>query len=523
MPSFIALASALLAPVAVLSGLLPSNATLINTPAQEACHFLYSQMPNATHFPNQSFYITDNTNFWSQASALGPACDFAPSCAEDLGWAVKVLKHYSAPFAMRGGGHMPIAGFNNINSSGVLLSSSGFTHLNLEPNSKNVHVGPANHWADVYKGLEPYGLTVVGGRLGVVGVPGFVTGGGISFFSWQYGWASNNLVSYTCVLADGSVVKATPTNKFADLFWALRGGGNSYALVTDIEMKTYYKPAVTIGQASYGSGSNVSKAFIDAVHNFAVYGQTDDAKASIIPIVNAGSTSNGSLTYTAYRFYDGNNTAPAALKNFTAPSLPTLTDTFQPRSMHQWTLESDAAFTQTKGLRERFYIIPLYVDKQALQIATDTYFEMVFSALSSLELWFTGWSPIPVSERFLQASTHSNGHGVPDGDPMGAEPANYYWIEIALSYANVAEYEPIVTKLLQNVDAKIRTRLQAAGLEDKVSKFLYLNDVDEGQALWEGYPKANVRRLQRIRDKYDPEMVFTKQMPGGWKVADAKV
>jgi hypothetical protein len=185
-------------PTAVSALALSANVSSSNhSSAQQLCQYFASQMPNATYFANSSLYKTDESKYWSQACALGPACEFAPSCAEDLGWAVKVLKHYGVAFAMRGGGHMPVEGFNNINSSGVLLSSSGFTHLYLEGDGKSIHTGPANHWQDVWKFLEPYGKTIVGGRLGVVGIPGFVTGGGISFLSWQHGWASNNLKSYT--------------------------------------------------------------------------------------------------------------------------------------------------------------------------------------------------------------------------------------------------------------------------------------------------------------------------------------
>ena len=105
-----------------------------------------------------------------------------------------------SPFAMRGGGHMPIGDFNNIDPSGVLLSSSGFKRLEMAADGESVHIGPSNHWADVYEFLEPHGKVVVGGRLGVVGIPGFVTGGGASFFSAEYGWASNNVKSYTVSL-----------------------------------------------------------------------------------------------------------------------------------------------------------------------------------------------------------------------------------------------------------------------------------------------------------------------------------
>lgn len=169
-------------------------------PAQAACLELQARYPVATHYSNTSYYETDNTDFWSQSSALGPACIFAPALAEELGEAVKTLTAFRSLFAIRGGGHMPISDSNNINSSGVLLSSSQFKRLEMAADGESVYVGPGNHWADVYEFLEPHRKAVVGGRLGIVGIPGFVTGGGASFFSAEYGWASNNVKSYTVSL-----------------------------------------------------------------------------------------------------------------------------------------------------------------------------------------------------------------------------------------------------------------------------------------------------------------------------------
>jgi FAD/FMN-containing dehydrogenase len=177
------LAGARIAPSTHCSSFHPSSPSFNLSPAQAACLELQARQPAATHFSNTSSYKTDNTDFWSQASALGPACIFAPSIAEDLGEAVKILTALRSPFAMRGGGHMPIGDSNNIDSTGALLSSSGFQRLEMAADGESVHVGPGNHWSDVYEFLEPHGKVVVGGRLGIVGIPGFVTGGGASFFS----------------------------------------------------------------------------------------------------------------------------------------------------------------------------------------------------------------------------------------------------------------------------------------------------------------------------------------------------
>lgn len=91
---------------------------------------------------------------------------------------------------------MPIPGYNGIDNTGVLLSSSNLTALALSLDRSTVSVGPGNRWGDVYSYLAPSNLTVVGGRVGRVGVPGLLLGGGISFYSSQYGFASDNVKRY---------------------------------------------------------------------------------------------------------------------------------------------------------------------------------------------------------------------------------------------------------------------------------------------------------------------------------------
>jgi FAD/FMN-containing dehydrogenase len=99
-------------------------------------------------------------------------------------------------FAVRGGGHMPIPGYNGIDSNGILLSASNLTTLALSSDKSIVSVGPGNRWGDVYTYLAPSNLAAVGGRVGHVGVPGLLLGGGISFYSSQHGFASDNIVKY---------------------------------------------------------------------------------------------------------------------------------------------------------------------------------------------------------------------------------------------------------------------------------------------------------------------------------------
>lgn len=317
------------------------------------------------------------------------------------------------------------------------------------------------------------------------------------------------------VLASGDIVFATPHGEYADLFWALRGGGNSFGLVTSFALVTYPAPVVTVGEATYGSGKDIAKIWLDAAYNFALYGSEEDWKASALPISNWGSLYDAP-TYTAIRFYNGNNTQPDALRNFTSPVLPGSNDTFQARTMNQWCKEKDKQFSITKGLRERFYVITTFADRRAMQIVHDTYYQVMNETLfGKFEgMWIAGLTPMPISKQFFAASSQRG--GVPMG--LTASDGPQIWYEISMTYADNPAYEAIATAFLAKVSTAIQRNLDAASIVSP--PYLYLNDADKGQPVFEGYPASHVRKLQNIRSKYDPGRVFTDLMPGGWKVDD---
>jgi hypothetical protein len=90
---------------------------------------------------------------------------------------------------------MPIPGYANIDG-GILVGLTDLNRITLSSDKSYVSVGPGRRWEEVYNFLEPYGLVVLGGRVGIVGVPGLLLGGGISFYSNQYGFASDNVIAF---------------------------------------------------------------------------------------------------------------------------------------------------------------------------------------------------------------------------------------------------------------------------------------------------------------------------------------
>lgn len=84
---------------------------------------------------------------------------------------------------------------------------------------------------------------VPGGRVGNVGVPGLLLAGGITFYGNQVGWACDRIVNYEVVLSSGDIVNAN-SSSFPDLFWALKGGGKNFGIVTRFDIETIPSPKV---------------------------------------------------------------------------------------------------------------------------------------------------------------------------------------------------------------------------------------------------------------------------------------
>lgn len=87
---------------------------------------------------------------------------------------------------------MPIADAANINSTGVLISSTNLKTLQLSEDKETMSIGPGPRWGDVFEYMDGSNVTIVGGRLAPVGVPGLLLGGGISYYSYKLGLGASN-------------------------------------------------------------------------------------------------------------------------------------------------------------------------------------------------------------------------------------------------------------------------------------------------------------------------------------------
>jgi FAD/FMN-containing dehydrogenase len=159
-------------------------------------------------------------------------------CADvaDVIAAVNFGRDNKLPIAIRGSGHNG-PGLGSVDD-GLVIDLSAMKGVRVDPKSRTVRVGPGSTTGDVDHATHAFGQAVPFGIISTTGVAGLTLSGGHGYLSRQYGLAVDNLLEADVVLADGNFVTASETEN-ADLFWALRGGGGNFGVVTSFLFRTH--------------------------------------------------------------------------------------------------------------------------------------------------------------------------------------------------------------------------------------------------------------------------------------------
>jgi FAD/FMN-containing dehydrogenase len=156
--------------------------------------------------------------------------------ASDVQAVVEHARNCAADLAVRGGGHS-VPGFGTADDAFV-VDLSGMNHVLVDPDVRTARVGGGATWGTFNDIAGTHGLATTGGIVSTTGVSGLTLGGGIGYLARAHGLSCDNLLSAEVVLADGSIVTASE-NRYSDLFWALRGGGGNFGVVTEFEFRLH--------------------------------------------------------------------------------------------------------------------------------------------------------------------------------------------------------------------------------------------------------------------------------------------
>lgn len=172
---------------------------------------------------------------WNELIDKYPAAIVQCSGVADVIAAVDFAREHNRLLAVRSGGH-DYAG-NSVCNGGLVIDLSDLNGIRVDPKRNLAQVEPGVTWEEFYHETEPFGLATPGGINGV-GIAGFTLGGGIGYLSRKYGFTIDNLRSVDLVTADGEFVHASK-DEYPDLFWALRGGGGNFGIVTSFEYELH--------------------------------------------------------------------------------------------------------------------------------------------------------------------------------------------------------------------------------------------------------------------------------------------
>ena len=166
----------------------------------------------------------------------------------DVQQAVNFARAHNLRLSVRGGGHSA-PGYGT-NDGGLVIDLSLLKGIQVDPDTRTVRAQGGVLWCEFDHETQAFGLATTGGTVSNTGVAGLTTGGGLGWLMGKYGLAIDNLLSADVVTADGQFRRAS-TKENPDLFWALRGGGGNFGVVTSMEFRLHPVSQVLGGLVLY--------------------------------------------------------------------------------------------------------------------------------------------------------------------------------------------------------------------------------------------------------------------------------
>jgi FAD/FMN-containing dehydrogenase len=218
----------------------------------------------------------DARRVWNGMIDRRPLAIVRAASTADIMPTIRAAHDLDLRLAVRGGGHN-VAG-NGTVDDGLVLDLGALNRVEVDPATREVHVGPGATLADVDRATEPYGLAVPIGVVSGTGMAGLTLGGGVGWLTRAHGLTVDNLLGAEVITAAGERVQASPSEN-PELFWGLRGGGGNFGVVSRFRFRAHpHGPDILAGNFVYAAPQ-----WPAALHAYAAWtADLPDAMTSII-------------------------------------------------------------------------------------------------------------------------------------------------------------------------------------------------------------------------------------------------
>ena len=397
----------------------------------------------------------------------------------DVIYSVNFARENNLLLAVRGGGHN--GGGLGICEEGLVIDLSGIKFIRVDTAEKTVRVGGGNVWGEVDHATHPYGLAVPAGIISTTGVGGLTLGGGVGHLSRKYGLTIDNLLEADMVLADGSFVTVNE-NQNTDLYWAIRGGGGNFGIVTSFKFQAH--PVKTVFGGPTLWPIEKTEEIMSWYHDF-ITNAPDELNGFIATMVIPGPPfpdhlHNKKFCGIVWCYVGDLDKAEEAFKPIMAmdplfahvgpmpyPAIQTLFDGMLPPGM-QWYWRAD-------------------------------FFNELGPEVQAQHLKFGSTIPTPLSQMHLYPISGAASRVGKEETPWAYRDANYAGVIVGVD-PDPANAEKITEWCKAYWDA---THSYSSG--GAYSNFM----MDEGQERVKASYKHNYDRLARIKKEYDPNNFFS--------------
>ncbi|KAJ8127709.1 hypothetical protein O1611_g5924 [Lasiodiplodia mahajangana] len=377
----------------------------------------------------------------------------------------------------------------------------------LDKEFETVQIGSGCLWNKVYGELQKHNRTVAGGRAGIVGVGGFLLGGGNTWLTAKRGWACDNIVAAEVVLASGKIVIADRSHH-ADLLQALKGGGNNFGIVTRFTLTTVplsqvwgrvlVAPKDTIPKICRMTLEFATKIPHNTNNNLMVcIGYLPDLKdiAASVIVVNTQGVADDPV-FDEWK------------------ELPKITDAAETTPVYDLAFEVNLPENQYTS----WFTLTFKNDARIMAKASELHEALVASLLSFVPggdfMSQCNFQPLPtiVAQHSLLAG--GNIMGLEDNKSDGI-----IWHTVTIM--KTPEQHAFAYARLKLCVESLREF--AASIEGGLLRWIYMNYADKSQDVLASYGPENVKKMRKVAGKYDPDGVFQKLCPGGWKLPNLDV